>query len=123
MKEKHPKVSNAEIRAKYSGLVTFSTEQKAAYVNAVRMAEEIRDDLDAARKAPILDENGNLSWGFVRFIYAEIRELNFRIIDANYLLAKAVLGETVHKSQLEDVYDKNTGIAQYIVNPPKEILK
>lgn len=87
------------------------------FVHAIGMAEEIRDCLVDCRKNYIVDTNGVLTDGFVKFLSSTLRELNFRILDANYILCKFVLDMNIQKHQILDEKDKTSGIIKYIYFP------
>lgn len=87
------------------------------FVHAVGMAEEIRDCLVDCRRNYLVDGEGALTEGFVKFLASTLRELNFRILDANYILCKFVLDMNIQKSQIFDEKDKESGITKYIYFP------
>lgn len=86
------------------------------YVKALRTAEDAREKMERLRANPVYDETNTtaLSSRYVKELTSSLRELNFRVVDANYVLAKFVLGMDIHKSQIIDQYDKDTGIVKYI---------
>lgn len=86
------------------------------YVKALRTAEDARAKMENLRANPVYDETNTtaLSSRYVKALMFAMRELNFRVVDANYVLAKFVLGMDIHKSQIIDQYDKDTGIVKYI---------
>lgn len=91
------------------------------YVKALHTAEEARAKMEDLRTHPVYvteDTDVGMMRGvssrYVKELTSSLRELNFRVVDANYVLAKFVLGMDIHKSQIIDQYDKNTGVVKYI---------
>lgn len=119
---KYAKYSYEDILSVRDELTPAILPRWADYVKALRTAEEARAKMEDLRDHPVyVNEDtdvgmmtARLSSRYVKELTSSLRELNFRVVDANYVLAKFVLGMDIHKSQIIDQYDKNTGIVKYI---------
>lgn len=118
---KYAKYSYEDILSVRDELTPAILPSWAEYVKALHTAEDAREKLEHLRANPVyVDEATDvgmmrgLSSRYVKALMFAMRELNFRVVDANYVLAKFVLGMDIHKSQIIDQYDKDTGIVKYI---------